>query len=290
MSLWGRNILAYSAFHTFTGLSNKPDKKFMAMFIGFMDGDGYFDVGEQKQYNRNKTPARSTIRIRLACNLNVRDLTLLEYFVKILGVGKIDYSMMAKKEQVRVIFSKKDLLTVLIPLIKKYNLMFLTSQRAKQFAQVNYILDNSIIHWDAFNFKEPVLGYFAAKSVQDLVKLDYYANWIVGFTMAEGSFGFKADGSAFYQLKQSGSDNVNLLKAASLRIIGEESNKLWNPDSKGAYQLSLSSIKDIEQVILFFSSPDHHPLYSYKLDQYLNFTANLKKSKRYSSMTAKIFI
>jgi hypothetical protein len=25
------------------------------------------------------------------------------------------------------------------------------------------------------------------------------------------------------------------------------------------------------------------------LDQYLNFTANLKKSKRYSSMTAKIF-
>jgi hypothetical protein len=146
MSLWGRNILAYSTFHTFAGLSNKPDKNFMAMFIGFMDGDGYFDIGEQKQYNRNKTPARSTIRIRLACNINVRDLTLLEYFVKILGVGKIDYSMMAKKEQVRVIFSKKDLLTVIIPMIKKYDLMFLTSQRAKQFAQVNYILDNSIIH------------------------------------------------------------------------------------------------------------------------------------------------
>jgi hypothetical protein len=48
----------------------------------------------------------------------------------------------------------------------------------------------------------------------------------VGFTMAEGSFGFKVDGSAFYQLKQSGSDNVNLLKAASLLITGEESNKL----------------------------------------------------------------
>jgi hypothetical protein len=33
--------------------------------------------------------------------------------------------------------------------------------------------------------------------------------------MAEGSFGIKANGSAFYQLKQSGDDNVNLLKAAS---------------------------------------------------------------------------
>lgn len=142
-----------------------------------MDGDGYFDIGEQKQYNKNKTLARSTIRIRLACNVNVRDLTLLEYFVRTLGVGKIDYSMMAKREQVRVIFSKKDLVTVIIPLIKKYELIFLTSQRAIQFSQVNYILENSIVHWVAggseFNFKEPV---FVAKSVQDLVKLDYYAD------------------------------------------------------------------------------------------------------------------
>jgi len=284
MSLWGTNIIAYSTFHIFAGLSHIPDKKFMAMFMGFMDGDGYFDIGEQKQYNKNKTLARSTIRIRLACNINVRDLALLEYFVITLGVGKIDYSMMAKREQVRVIFSKKDLFTVIIPLIKKYELIFLTSQRAKQFSQVNYILENSIIHWDEFNFKEPV---FVAKSVQDLVKLDYYANWLVGFTMVEGSFGFKATGSAFYQLKQSGNDNVNLLKAASLLITGSESNRLFNPDSKGGYQLSLSSIKDIEQVILFFSSPDHHPLYSYKLDQYLNFISTLKKSKRYSSITAK---
>lgn len=285
MSLWGRNIVACSTFHTLAGLSNIPDKKFMAMFLGFLDGDGYFDIGEQKQYNSNKTLARSTIRIRLACNINVRDLTLLEYFVKTLGVGKIDSSMMAKKQQVRVIFSKKDLFTVIIPLIKKYDLMFLTSQRAKQFAQANYILENSITHWDEFKFKEPL---FVANSVQDLVKLDYYANWIVGFTMAEGSFGFKANGSAFYQLKQSGSDNVNLLKAASLLITGEESNnRLFNPDSKGAYQLSLSSIKDIEQVISFFSSPYHHPLYSYKLDQYLNFISTLKTSKRYSSIAAK---
>jgi hypothetical protein len=33
--------------------------------------------------------------------------------------------------------------------------------------------------------------------------------------MAEGSFGFKTRGSAFFQLKQSGVDNINLLKAAS---------------------------------------------------------------------------
>ena len=71
-----------------TGLvSTKLDKKFLAMFMGFIDGDGYFDIGEQKQYNKKtKAPARSTIRIRLASNVNIRDLALLEYFVETLKV------------------------------------------------------------------------------------------------------------------------------------------------------------------------------------------------------------
>lgn len=53
----------------------------MAMFMGFFDGDGYFDIGEQKQYSKAKillTPASSIIRIRLASNVHSRDLLLLE--------------------------------------------------------------------------------------------------------------------------------------------------------------------------------------------------------------------
>jgi hypothetical protein len=163
MSLWGIDQLVFCIPPV---ISVKPDKKFMAMFIGFMDGDGYFDIGEQKQYNKKtKTLVKSTIRIRLASNVNIRDISLLEYFVKVLGVGKIS-NMSAGKEQVRVIFSKKDLVTVILPLIKEYNLQFLTSQRVKQFAPsfsfhsthlsilhpsemkslVNYILENSITH------------------------------------------------------------------------------------------------------------------------------------------------
>lgn len=51
MSLWGSTtpvstlcIIHFSVI--------KPDKKFMGMFLGFIDGDGYFDIGEQKQYNK----------------------------------------------------------------------------------------------------------------------------------------------------------------------------------------------------------------------------------------------
>lgn len=192
--------------------------------------------------------------------------------------------MSGGREQVRVIFSKKDLSQKILPLIKEYDLQFLTSQRIKQFALVNYILENSITRWDDVNFKEFV---FVAKPVQDLVKLAYFADWLVGFTMAEGSFGMKANGSAFFQLKQSGDDNVNLLKAASLQITGVESNDAFKPDSTGSYQLTLSSKKNIEQVISFFQSPDHHPLYSYKLNQYRNFITALKTSKRYSFILSK---
>jgi hypothetical protein len=55
-------------------------------------------------------------------------------------------SNMSNREQVRVIFSKNDLITTILPLIKEYKLEFLTTQRVKQFALVNYILENSITH------------------------------------------------------------------------------------------------------------------------------------------------
>jgi len=275
MSLWGTPIknLSYLVL-----TKDKPDKQFMAMFMGFMDGDGYFDIGEQKQYNKKtKAPTRSTIRIRLASNVNTRDLALLEYFLEVLKVGKID-TMSGDRDQVRVIFSKKDLITRILPLIKEYNLEFLTSQRAKQFALVNYILDNSITHWENVNFKESL---FVVKSVSELAKLDYFCDWLVGFTIAEGSFGFKARGSAFFQLKQSGEDNVNLLKTASFVITGEHSIASFKPDSSGGYQLSLSSKKDIEHVVSFFSSSNHHALYGYKLEKYQIFISGLITSKRY---------
>lgn len=255
----------------------KPNKKFIWMFIGFIDGDGYFDIGEQKQYNKiNKSLQKSTIRIRLASNVHVRDLSLLEYFVKILGVGKIS-NMSEGTEQVRVIFSKKDLITVILPLIREYNLQFLTNQRVKQFNLLEFILENSIIHWENVKFKEPE---FIVKSAHDLVKLDFFSDWLVGFTIAEGSFFFKKDGSAYYQLRQTGVDNLDLLKAACLIITGREAYPM-KADSACSYQLSLSSRIDIQKVINFFSYSNHHPLYGHKLSQYKLFMTEIKQKSRY---------
>jgi hypothetical protein len=105
--------------------------------------------------------------------------------------------------------------------------------------------------------------------------------------MAEGSFGFKNDGSAFYQLRQSGDENLPLLKAACLKIRGREANK-FTADSVGSYLLSLTSIMEIEKVVYFFSSSNYHPLYGYKLGQYLRWISGLKNSKRYSKINLSV--
>lgn len=102
--------------------------------------------------------------------------------------------------------------------------------------------------------------------------------------MAEGSFGMKTVGSAFYQLRQTGVDNADLLKAACLKISGREAYPM-KADSVDSYQLSLSSKFDIEKVVHFFSSSSYHPLYGYKLSQYKLWLTALKNSDRYSKIS-----
>ena len=72
--------------------------------------------------------------------------------------------------------------------------------------------------------------------------------------MAECSFGLKANGSAFYQIKQTGDDNLNLIKAACLIITGREANSI-KADSTGSYQLTLSSKLDGGSIFLCIAPP-----------------------------------
>lgn len=259
----------------------QPDKKFMSMFIGFIDGDGYFDIGEQKQYNkRSKELVKSTIRIRLAINVHNRDLPLLKYFVKVLGVGKI--GEMSNRNQVRVIFYKKDLVKVIIPLMKKNNLEFLTLERSKQYALLIYILDNNIMEWDKVCLKELSIN-LNNHNVMYYLELDYFHDWIIGFTIAEGSFGLKNNGSAFFQIRQTGIEAYDIIKAICL-VIAKREAYIIKPDRSDSYQLSLSSKKDIQSVIDFFSSVKNHELIGYKLIQYNIWISKLKTTTRYKNL------
>ena len=226
----------------------KPDKKFMSLFIGFMDGDGYFDIGEQKQYNKiTKTLVKSTLRIRLATNVHIRDLSTLRLFREALGVSNISY--LINKKQVKLTFYKRDLINVILPLIKTYNLKFLNKERIKQFSLLTYILDNNIKYWDEIDSNLILKTDLLLDN--DIINLDFFNNWLIGFTMAEGSFGIEANGSAFYQIKQKGEENYEIIKAICLTIAKREAKPI-KADSANCYQLTLSSIADIQKVIEFF--------------------------------------
>lgn len=255
-----------------------PDKKFMSMFMGVIDGDGYIEIGPQKQYNKltNSSP-QSTIRARLVIRMHNRDSALLSYITRVLGVGSL--SRLDSVNQTRLIFSKKDLLGVVIPLIKLYNLQFLTVNRAKQYALLLHIIENNIVHWENVQFTPSI----TLLSVNDIINLDFFADWLVGFTIADASFGIKVNGSAFYQIKQKGIDNYPIIKAICLLIAGREAKEI-KPDSADCYQLTLSSKSDVQKAVDFFSSPYNHPLYGYKLEQYNLWLYGLKNSNRYKNV------
>lgn len=286
MSLWGNN-LALSCSSIPLSLSSglglgvrelNPNKKFMGMFVGLVDGDGYIEIGPQKQYNKSvESTPKSTIRARLVIRLHSRDKAFLTSLTKVLGAGSI--SSLPSVNQTRLIFSKRDLVAVIIPLMKQYNLQFLTGNRARQFALLNHIIDNQIVHWEnvTFNPSRPVY------SLNDLVSLSFFADWVVGFTIAEGSFGHKSNGSAFYQIKQKGLENYVLIKAICLIIAGREA-KPVKADTADCYQLTLSSKLDVQKAVDFFSSPANYPLSGYKLEQYNVWIAGLRKSARYHSL------
>jgi len=266
----------------------KPDFIFMCTFMGFIDGDGYIDVGEQKQYKKKtKELSNSTIRIAMGLGLDARDLYMLNLFANVLGVGKV--RPIPNTNKYRLLFSKSDLVNVIIPLIKKYNITFLVYNRVMQYNLMKYIIDNNIIHWSKLQTileNRNKLIPFVSYTYLDIVKLPQFCHWLIGFTMAEGSFFIKIDNSCCYNIRQTGIINLPLMNAIQFILLGKIK-FILKPDSSDSYQLSLSSINDIQQVVNFFSFyiwGKSNPLKGYKGIQYVKWINIIKVTKRYKNV------
>lgn len=88
---------------------------------------------------------------------------------------------------------------MILPLIKAYNLKFLNKSRIKQFSLLIYVLNNNIKYWDQIDYN--LILKTDLLSENDIINLDYFNNWLIGFTITERSFGIKTNGSAFFQIK-----------------------------------------------------------------------------------------
>jgi hypothetical protein len=117
------------------------------------------------------------------------------------------------------------------------------------------------------------------KTATGYVNLAFFKNWIVGFTLAEGSFLIKNNNDGCFQLKQ----RIHVLLFEAFKLLFDTKRKICT--EKNMYnQFSVSSKTDIQKVINFFSFSGLHPLIGLKGIQYLKWLISLRNSSRYNNL------
>lgn len=244
---------------------------FIAFLVGVIDGDGYIQI--------SKT-TKGFIAIKLIISLHLNDLSSLQYIQQVLCLGKITIYKDLRSPTCKLVINKTDLQEVLFPLFKHHKIFFLTETRISQFNTCMYILSNSILNFDMIPVKKDNLTVFKLPSTAlGYTQLHFFRNWIVGFTMSEGSFLVKSNNDACFQLKQR--IHVNLFEAFKLVFLTERKVSI----EKGLYsQFSVTSKIDIQTVINFFSYSGLHPLLGLKNIQYLKWLSVLSNTIRYKNL------
>ena len=245
--------------------------QFIAFLVGLIDGDGYISI--------TKT-TKGFITIRLVICLSLEDISSLEYIFSVLKIGKIQIYRDIKNPICKLTINKTDLQEIIFPLLIHHNIFFLTESRRAQFDLAMFILKNEIKHYNQISqIKEIPTIFELPKTALEYLSLAFFKNWLVGFTNAEGSFCIKKNNDGCFQLKQR--IHLQLFEAFKLlfntnRNIGIEKNRF--------IQFSVTSKKDIQKVIDFFSFSGLYPLIGYKNIQYFKWLTDLQNSFKYRNL------
>lgn len=132
-------------------------------------------------------------------------------------------------------------------MLRYHKIYFLTKEGNQQYDKAIYILENNLIYFDNIPNIIPNCNNMPLKS-EEYLYLNFFRNWIVGFTIAEGSFLIKNNGAGCFQLRQQ--IHIKLFEAFKLifktkRKIGIDKNNLY-------CLFSVSFKRDIQEVINFF--------------------------------------
>lgn len=245
------------------------DVSFLAFLVGVIDGDGYI-------FARRRS--NGYIEFNLVIALHNRDLSTLEYILGKLHCGSI---VKVDNDSSKFVLYYYELKHVLVPLLLKHNLFFLTDNRIKQYNLLLYTLENNLKKWELLPEVIPNYSPFVFNNPVDILsKVWYFNNWLVGFVVAEGSFFVQANKEIGFSISQKG--NSILMKA--IYLLFEPSRKIYSSEKNNAYLVRMAAVKDIQKVINFFSFENHYPLIGYKKESYLTWLNNLKESDRYKKL------
>ena len=245
--------------------------QFIAFLVGLIDGDGYISI--------TKT-TKGFITIRLVICLSLEDISSLEYIYSVLKIGKIQIYRDYKNPICKLVINKTDLQEVIFPLLIHQDIFFLTESRRAQFDLAMFILKNEIKHYNQISqFKEIPTIFELPKTAIEYISLDFFKNWLVGFTNAEGSFCMKKNNDGCFQLKQ----RIHLQLFEAFKLIFNTKRKI-TIEMDRYIQFSVSSKTDIQTVINFFSFLGLHPLIGLKNIQYFKWLRSLQNSIRYKNL------
>jgi len=237
---------------------------FLSMFVGLIDGDGYIGV------NRDTS---GYIQITLNLRLDIADLPTLQYVHSVLQIGSITtHNTTAIYTIYRV-----DLQQILFPLLIHHGLFFLTNARRLQFERAMYVLNTGITLYSDIPADVRTMNPVPLTAVEYL-GLPFFANWVVGFTIAEGSFHIKANGDFCFSLKQ----RPHLVLFEALQLLFKTRVKIHTSD--GYNTLVMTSVKDLTTVVSFFSFSGLHPLTGLKLNSYMRWIEQMKLVRRFKDL------
>lgn len=243
---------------------------FLAFLVGLIDGDGYIQV--------NKT-SKGFITIKLVISLHLEDISTLEYIHSVLNLGKINVYKDLRSPTCRLVINKTDLQEILFPLLIFHKIFFLTKTRIDQFNLAMYIMKTDLKMYDHISNITNIPSVFDMPNTpSDYILLNFFKNWIVGFTCSEGSFFVKSNNDGCFQLRQR--IHNNLFEA--FKLVFNTNRKIDTTNNFN--QFSVSSKSDIQKVIDFFSFSGLHPLVGLKYIQYAKWLNNLDQSVRYKSL------
>ena len=176
-----------------------------------------------------------------------------------------------------------------------HGIFFLTENRRAQYHMAMYILQNNIKKHSELPKVAPIVHSLPTLP-EGYVNLSFFHNWIVGFTCAEGSFLKDTTTPArsiplttcttpphrindgCFQLSQ----NMHIKLFESFKLVFRTSRKIMINHNHSRF--SVSSKRDIQNVINFFSFSGNHPLVGVKNIQYLIWLDKLRNSSRYKKL------
>lgn len=278
--------------------SQRLHTKNLFWFVGFTDGDGCFTFYKEKKYDNNW-------RHEYSIGLSLKDIRLLYFLKKFLGCGNV-----RKYNNVAIFNIKKikHLLTVILPIFDNYPLLtenkrinylkfrdtllkkVIASKKSSEVEKkiASVLLDNTPKVSNIYNMEIESLLYssFARPAnCNPEIPSDYFDNWIVGFTEAEGSFYFVnlKNGGLRPEFRLSQNDNQTLLRRVRETIKLNRQVSLQT-NSKNHYYIVAASKDSIKRTIEFYTNPSLTKFKGIKLLSFQLWLKGIKKINKYTNI------